>query len=613
MGPNDKAGPPRRLSEGGDGSAEHQALASLLAPAVHQREPTSESRERVWAGVRASRATGRGWLWLTVPAALCGLLLGLFLRPSPVAEPVVPEFAQSWATLTLASGEVSASGGGEDSWGPAGVGEELASGTSLRTGMGARAHVRVFEDSGLLLGEGTEVRFVSAATGNEIRLERGSLVATVAKPAPGRRLSVVARNASIEVLGTLFAVESGDGVAVRVGEGQVRIASASGADQEVSAGQCWTSASRKIERCPPPADESTLRGLTRRGGQEGRIVVDGDPGLQVEADGVVLGRPPIQWWTPARSHTVTARSEKGEVIERAVTVEPRGEVRVALHRPAAGAAAPAPEAAPTPEPEPALKSPPGVRSPSASVVASPRHGPDGLDGRDGRDGMDGPAEAAPIPAPVPSVAASPELAPVPPPPGPDALYAQALRLSRDGRFAEAAAAFDSLSRRDDRFGALSLYELGQLRHRSLKDPSGAMAAFGAYRLRFPSGDLRHEVDLSAVEASLALGDVKRSLAEANLFLSAYPASERARLVLRIRADLERDSGDCAAALADYQRLLDANPRGAEAEEAWFGAALCDARLGHAAAARERLLRYLDRFPAGKFAAQAKETLEKSSR
>ncbi|HEY3451380.1 MAG TPA: FecR domain-containing protein [Myxococcales bacterium] len=592
MGPNENQGPPRRLRDGGDGSPGHEALSGLLRQ-LREPEPTSASRERVWAGVRASRGSGRAWMWLTVPAALCGLLLGLFLRPA-APEPVPPDaFPAPWATLTLASGEVGVSLDPSE-WAPAGVGEELASGTSLRTGKGARAHVRVFEDSGLLVGEGTEVRFVSLPGTREIRLERGSLVATVAKPASGRQVSVVARDVRIDVLGTLFAVESAQGVSVRVGEGQVRVAPASGGGQvqQVSAGECWTSLTRKIDRCSPPAEESTLRGLTRRGGQEGRIVVDGDPSLQVEADGVALGRPPIQWWTPARAHTVTAKSEQGEVIERAVTVEPRREVRVALNRPAMPAPQPVPDS-PAPVVAPKLPAP----RPFQATAPEPEPTP----------------APAPIPAPVPATATQPELAPIPAPPGPDVLYAQALRLSREGRFADAAAAFDSLSRREDRFGALSLYDLGQLRHRSLKDPAGALTAFGAYRARFPTGDNRQDVDLSALEATLALGDSKRSLIEASFFLGAYPASERVRQVRRIRADLEREAGDCTSALADYQLLLTSDPRGAEAEEAWFGAASCDARQGRASAARERLQRYLQLFPTGKHAAQARETLEKSSR
>lgn len=580
MGPNEFQGPPRRLKDGGDGSPRHEALATLLRQ-VRGAEPTSASKERVWAGVRASRSSGRGWIWLTVPAAVCGLLLGLFLRPSSAPDTLPPDAVpQAWATLTLASGEVGV--GAEGDWTPAGVGEQLALGTGLRTGKGSRAHVRVFDDSGLLLGEGTEVRFVSVGSASEVQLQRGSLVATVAKPAPGRQISVIASKVRMDVLGSLFAVESAEGISVRVGEGQVRIG-----DQQVNAGECWTSATRKIERCAPPAEEGTLRGLTRRGGEEGRVVVEGDPGLEVEADGVPLGHPPIQWWTPARSHKVTAMSGKGEVIERAVTVEPRREVRVALNRPTA--------AAPQPVPEPPMA--PKVPEPLPRHVDVPEPAP----------------EPAPIPAPVPAVAAQPDLAPIPSPPGPDEQYAQALRLSRQGRFAQAATAFEALSRREDRFGALSLYDLGRLRHQSLNDPAGAMAAYGAYRQRFPNGDLRHDVDLSAVEAALALGDSQKSLAESNLFLGRYPASERARQVRRIRADLERDSGDCAAALSDYQLLLAADPKGAEAEDSWYGAARCDAKLGHSAAARERLQRYLELFPTGKYAGQAKETLEKSSR
>jgi outer membrane protein assembly factor BamD (BamD/ComL family)/protein-disulfide isomerase-like protein with CxxC motif len=567
--------PPRRLTEG-DGSGK-DALVGQLLRQVRAPVPTSEDRERVWAAVRSRRSTSTRWLWASLPALAAGLAIAFLITPQTSTQPS-PVAQLAPFTLTLASGGVRA--GDDRSMAPVAAGAELPSGTRVATEPGARAHVRFFDASGLLVREGTEVALSQEAHGAVVALSRGGVVASVAKQPQGKSFAVLARDVRIEVVGTLFSVESSDAVTVRVAEGIVLVDRA-GARARLTAGQCWSSRTGSIESCAAPLDAQNARALTRPSGSEGRVVLEGEADLDVTADGIGLGHPPIQWWTTALPHEVAA-SAHGLRIDRNFVVPPRGEVRVALALPVGVVAS-----VPAPEPGPAPVRVARPHQPRPAPVALP-------------DVVDQPPLALPPPPPVE------------PAPGSEELFNQALRLAREGRFAAAAAAFESLSQGSDSFAAQSLYELGRLRHQSLKDPKGALAAFDSYRQRFPNGMIREEVDLTAVEAALSAGEPLRARTEADAFLAVHPRSERERLVRRIRADLSREAGDCAAALRDYDRLLEEDPSGPEADDATYDAALCEARLGGAAAARARLERYLSRFPAGKHAAQAVQALGKAA-
>ena len=82
------------------------------------------------------------------------------------------------------------------------------------------------------------------------------------------------------------------------------------------------------------------------------------------------------------------------------------------------------------------------------------------------------------------------------------------------------------------------YEMGRVLRDGLHRPRAAVAAWGAYRTRFPDGLLRAEADLSILETLAKLGDNAAALAEAEAFLTRYPKSERrdevARLAARVR-------------------------------------------------------------------------------
>ncbi len=83
------------------------------------------------------------------------------------------------------------------------------------------------------------------------------------------------------------------------------------------------------------------------------------------------------------------------------------------------------------------------------------------------------------------------------------------------------------------------YELGRIARYHLDHPRQAVALWDKYRIRFPSGLLRTEADLSIVETLSHMGDVRAALAEADAFVTRHPDSERRldvqRLAERLRA------------------------------------------------------------------------------
>jgi len=81
------------------------------------------------------------------------------------------------------------------------------------------------------------------------------------------------------------------------------------------------------------------------------------------------------------------------------------------------------------------------------------------------------------------------------------------------------------------------YEMGRVLRDGLRRPRAAVAAWGAYRNRFPNGLLRAEADLSILETLARVGDKSAALAEAESFLVRYPQSERRDEVVKLVARL----------------------------------------------------------------------------
>jgi TolA-binding protein len=231
----------------------------------------------------------------------------------------------------------------------------------------------------------------------------------------------------------------------------------------------------------------------------------------------------------------------------------------------------------------------------------------------------GPATApVPAPSPAPAVpvpaAAAPETAvPAAAPAGQKSYevgYEEAQVLASRGYHAQAAAAFARLSGAGPR-AELALYERGRLLLKHLDEPERARRVFLEHRRRFPDSSLGPEVGLSLIEASLQAKQLPEAAREIDAFLARYPSTERRDELRLVRANLARDSGDCARAERDYEPL--ARGAGKLAEEALHSWAYCRRRLGDETGARERLREYLRRFPSGRHRSDVDQALEATRR
>jgi TolA-binding protein len=90
------------------------------------------------------------------------------------------------------------------------------------------------------------------------------------------------------------------------------------------------------------------------------------------------------------------------------------------------------------------------------------------------------------------------------------------------------------------------------------------------------------------------------------FLTRHPRSERRDEVMLLRANLDRDRGDCASAMERYRTL--SKGTGAIADDATYFAAACAQQLGRTEEARALLQESLQRFPSGRHADDARRAL-----
>jgi hypothetical protein len=140
------------------------------------------------------------------------------------------------------------------------------------------------------------------------------------------------------------------------------------------------------------------------------------------------------------------------------------------------------------------------------------------------------------------------------------------------------------------------------RLRQKRDARGALATLDVYRARYPDGTLKHEAESARIDALLLLGRDDEALAELRrLTLQAHGRDLELRL---IRGELAAPT-DCAFAVADFDRIVVERTPQSFAERALYGRAACRARLGDEAGAKSDLAEYLRRFPAGRFASEAR--------
>ena len=164
--------------------------------------------------------------------------------------------------------------------------------------------------------------------------------------------------------------------------------------------------------------------------------------------------------------------------------------------------------------------------------------------------------------------------------------------AQSGHTQAAARTYDTLAHGDDGVAAqVALYELARLELTKQGDLVDAERNLRESLRRYPEGVLVQEVSLTLLDVDVRAARPGAALDDADAFLRRFPSTEREADVRMVRANLRRERGDCAGALEDYRRL-DANA--AHAGDALFFGGLCEAQLGNAGAAHERLSRYLAR-------------------
>jgi TolA-binding protein len=134
-------------------------------------------------------------------------------------------------------------------------------------------------------------------------------------------------------------------------------------------------------------------------------------------------------------------------------------------------------------------------------------------------------------------------------------------------------------------------------------PDGAARALRAieqHLREFPHGTLELEARVARVDALLLLGRRRDARRE----LSALPVENvgRKQELRLIRAEL-RAEDDCRGALDDFRVLVEQPLPAGWAERALFGRSVCLLQLGDRDGAERDFARYLERFPAGRFAEQ----------
>lgn len=348
-----------------------------------------------------------------------------------------------------------------------------------------------------------------------------------------------------------------------------------------------------------PGERRLLDALARPAPAEAVLAVEAPPGYEVGMDGVPLGWPPVRVLAAPGVRRLVGRGESSDLTLDA-EVRSGLENRYVLRPPAQ----PDPETRrePIPPPPPPVRphraASPGVPAPMALAPSPPPAAP-----------------PAPVEAEVPATGGllAPEQAlrarissAVSGQDRDAASYSLAKLLLEQGRYPEAAGLFGDVARGQSSRAELSLYELGRLNLRHLKDPAAAATAFQGYLDRYPRGLLEQEVELSLMESQLSSGALERAGESMDRFLQRHPGSERRHEVLLLRANLDRDRGDCAGALERYRALFQVP--GTIGDDATYFAAVCAQRAGRADEARRLLEQYLAKFPSGRHREAAERAL-----
>jgi TolA-binding protein len=213
------------------------------------------------------------------------------------------------------------------------------------------------------------------------------------------------------------------------------------------------------------------------------------------------------------------------------------------------------------------------------------------------------AEAVASPSPAPAGPTLPPAVPLPPVAPPAGTVAAAPPASPPG---------DQPTDEQELLGQA----LRQLQ--AAHDAKAALATLDAYAARFPVGALAPEASRLRTFALLALGRKSAALAELDRqSWVGLPDAEERRV---LRGELRAGAGRWQAAFADFDAVVQAHANerasavaddaraGEGVERALWGRASARSRLGDESGARADLRAYLERFPRGRFAAEATRLL-----
>ena len=162
----------------------------------------------------AGRKPRPAWFRYAIAAGVAVVMLAV--ARGPLDRALAP--AGPRATVEALSGPLYRIGAG-----PLGPGAPLGEGDVVRTGLGARAVLRLADGSRLEMNERTELAVRAAWSGQTVELERGDIVLEAAKQRRGG-LRVRTRDSEALVKGTIFAVNANaSGSLVSVVEGAVAV------------------------------------------------------------------------------------------------------------------------------------------------------------------------------------------------------------------------------------------------------------------------------------------------------------------------------------------------------------------------------------------------------
>jgi hypothetical protein len=184
-------------------------------------------------------------------------------------------------------------------------------------------------------------------------------------------------------------------------------------------------------------------------------------------------------------------------------------------------------------------------------------------------------------------------------PGPTdwaALYREA-RSERDP--ARALPMFERIARSESAFAEVSAFQAARIEMRAGR----CEPAIDRFKPLI-GGTFDVEARLDVIECQLALGDLVAAQRSLENFLAVHPNNERHADLRFLRAELMRKRDRCGEAIGDYESAETSR----HADDALYFGAWCKLQSGRTEDGVAALRRYLERFPAGRHAAEARKKL-----